>query len=123
MQDGGKIEDVVVNMTAPPEIPERDVRVIKGSNPLSGATVANLSPALNDELGINLALEGVIVLRVGRGVAQGTGLNERDLIRRLNGIDITSSDQLQTLLDEKTARWEIRIQRGNRLLNIIWGGM
>lgn len=118
----GEIIDVAVKMLAPPEQPERDVRVLKGQSPLEGATVANLSPALADELGVNLALEGVMVLRVGNGVAKGAGLNERDFIRKLNGEVITSTDQLQALLNDATGRWEISLQRGNRILSIIWGG-
>ena len=48
-----------------PETPPREETLLEGDNPLAGATVANLSPALAEELGIDDAWEGVVVVSVG----------------------------------------------------------
>ena len=46
-------------------MPPRDVRAIGGRTPFAGVTIANLSPALSEELNWRGADEGVIVLEVG----------------------------------------------------------
>lgn len=118
----GKIKKIQMKMMAPVELPARDIRVVDGKNPLAGVTVANLSPALADELGLNMLSEGVIVMRLGSGIANNAGLATRDVLRQINGKKVESTKQLEKLLANPQKHWEITIQRGSRLLNIIWSG-
>ena len=52
LRDGRALETQVA-LEAPPETPPADRTTIKGRNPFAGATVANLSPAVADELGLD----------------------------------------------------------------------
>src|SRR3546814_3105858 len=48
----GREAKVSLELVAPPEDPPRDETTIKGRNPLAGAPVVNLSPAVAEELGV-----------------------------------------------------------------------
>ena len=58
----GKPEDIVITLVAAPEVPPRDETLLEGDNPLAGASIVNLSPAVAEELGIDDAWEGVMVV-------------------------------------------------------------
>ena len=60
-----------VPLTAPPEEPPRDRSVLQGRQPLSGATVVNMSPAVADELGLVEWRGGVAVVEVQPGSYAG----------------------------------------------------
>jgi len=106
-------------LIAPPELPPRDVRRLGGNQPMAGAEIANLSPALADELGFDQAPVGVIVLSVApRGQAQAVGLQAGDVVLRLNGWTPTSSRELErTLAAPRTPEWRLSIRRGDQVLN------
>ena len=63
---GGKEFVFDMKLAAPPEDPPRDPAVLEGRQPLSGAGVANLSPAVADELGL-------VEWRAGRDRHRGEG--------------------------------------------------
>ncbi len=119
---GGKNKNIKVAMVAPPELPKRDFRVLGGRHALSGTTVGNLSPALADELGLNYNLRGVIIAELKRGVASGLGFHKKDVVKAINGQEVTTSEQLQKILEKGAARWNVTVKRGNRQLNVIWAG-
>lgn len=100
----------------PPEKPARDEREISGANPLTGVTVANLSPRYNDEIGINPLLEGVVIVDTpARSFARQNGLRRGYRIVSLNQKEITSAAQLVRELDRASAPWTFVIDTGNRL--------
>ena len=75
------------------KIPPRNVTALRGPHPLSGAVVANLSPALIAEIGYEGEVrDGVIVLDINRGsVAGRVGiLRPGDIILDVNGANIVS---------------------------------
>ncbi len=61
-RNGGQ-RALIVALTAPPETPPRDITVLDGREPFGGATVANLNPAFDAELGLDDSATGVIVRR------------------------------------------------------------
>ncbi|WP_370335559.1 Do family serine endopeptidase [Parvularcula marina] len=63
----GKEKTAKVKLAFPPERPARNDTRIEGSNPLSGAVIANLSPALAEEIGFNPMASGVVILEAERG--------------------------------------------------------
>jgi serine protease Do len=85
-----------LSLVPPPETPPRDTRTLAGNPALLGTVVANLSPALAQELGTDPAAEGVIVLslaadapaRLFRFPLPG------DRILALNGRPVRSVDEL-----------------------------
>lgn len=99
-----------------PEEPEPDPRLLEGRQPLSGATIANLSPALAEELGLGDLWEGVLVVRVGgSSTARRFGFRPGDRIVSLNGSAVVSSEQLEQLLLEPVPLWAFEVERNGKL--------
>ena len=118
---GGQRE-VAVALLAPPESPPRDIRRLEGPQPLAGATVANLSPALADELGLPRNAGGVIVLKIERGPAARIGLRVGDIVVSVAGIDIDLTATLTEALERRRREWEIAIRRGGEVLRVTVSG-
>ncbi|MGH6955437.1 MAG: Do family serine endopeptidase, partial [Caulobacteraceae bacterium] len=95
-KQNGSEASLAVRLAAPPATPARAERTISGANPLSGATVINLSPAAATDLGLDpFAGAGVVVTSVGQGYAARLGLQPGDFIRQVNGRAIASVAQLR----------------------------
>jgi serine protease Do len=122
---GGRLLKLSIVLMAPPEVPARDASTLAGANPLAGAYVANLSPAVADELSLSIDAEGVVVLKVVRGsFAQRLQLEPKDVLRTVNGIQVTTVAALKTLLAkaEGAPRWHITFDRKGRTLSVVIGG-
>jgi Do/DeqQ family serine protease len=113
-------KNISVNMVAPVETIKKDLRAIKGNNPLSGATIGNLSPALADELGLASNIEGVIITATEPGIATSLGFQPRDIIVQINGQEAKTSEQIEEILSHKSNSWKVTVKRGGRMLNVIW---
>jgi serine protease Do len=85
-----------MKLAAPPEDPPRDPAVLEGRQPLSGAGVANLSPAVADELGLVEWRPGVIVTEVKAGSFAGRFVRPGDMILSVNGQDVKNVAELKT---------------------------
>jgi Do/DeqQ family serine protease len=119
----GTHREVEIVLTAPPEDPPRDISELGGKTPLSGATIANLSPALADELGLDAAARGVIILAVtARSPAARVGFAGGDMLATINGRNVTSVAQTRQLLAETARQWQLAIRREGKLLTITVGG-
>jgi Do/DeqQ family serine protease len=111
--------DVQLNLRteAPPATPARDERVISGANPLNGATVVNVSPAVADELGVDIfTARGVLITNIGRGFAMNAGFRPGDIVRAVNGREVASTRELATALTDRVPAWQITIQRNGQLV-------
>ncbi|OSQ36617.1 DegQ family serine endoprotease [Thalassospira mesophila] len=118
LRDGSK-QDVSVPLEVAPETPARDETVVGGRNPFGGAKVANLNPALADELGVDTLMSGVIVLEVpGNSLARQARLKPGDLITEVNKTRIDSVDVLKKALrtGEKGRNWSIAVKRDGKIL-------
>ena len=103
----------------PPPGGRGDERTISGRNPFEGATVATLSPAVADEIGVDPFAGkggGVVVTRVAQGFAQQAGLKPGDMIREVNGRAIGSINDLNAALGGGGKIWRVTIQRGGRII-------
>jgi S1-C subfamily serine protease len=107
-----------VHVEAPPAFPAREEQTLGGRNPLSGATVVNLSPAVADELGVDpFTLEGgVLVTKVGAGIAAEAGIRPGDVIREINGRKVKRVGDLRAALSEGGDGWAITIERGGQII-------
>lgn len=102
----------------PPEEPARDITELGGQNPLSGATVANLSPALAEEISIDPMQRGVIVLGMDRrSRARRHGLRPADIIVQLNDRKIDTVATLREILRNARAPWSFSVRRDGKLLS------
>ncbi|MDA0262506.1 MAG: Do family serine endopeptidase [Proteobacteria bacterium] len=122
LRDGRSI-DVVVSLIEPPEDPPREQTVLEGRHPLAGATIANLSPALAEELRFSALSSGVIVLSVARGSpASRIGAKPGDLVKEINGEAAPTVARVKQLVDADASTWRVSIQRGDRRINIVIQG-
>jgi Do/DeqQ family serine protease len=116
----GKSVNLTLRAEAPASSPARDERVLKGENPLSGAHVVNLSPALAEEIGIDpfSAPKGVMVYSIesAQSYAASVGLRPGDIIKSINGTDITTTALLEAKVKEGARRWQVSIIRNGQVI-------
>jgi Do/DeqQ family serine protease len=113
----GEPTEVKLKLTGPPEVPPRDERLLKGNNPLSGATVANLSPRLADELQLPTDLRGVIITSLKNGSpAAELGFAQNDIVVALNETPVGSTKALAALVASAPGYWQFDINRGGQLI-------
>ena len=114
---GSTPRSVRLNVDAPPTDPPADPRLLTGRNPLSGATVANVSPAEAYRRRLDpFAAHGVLVTKVGAGYGASIGVQPGDFIRAVNGQSISTTGQLQGVLSAPTGSWALSIERDGRLI-------
>jgi len=118
---GGSDIQLKVTVAAPATVPAEDKRVITGANPLAGATVVNLSPAVAQAQGVDPFLQGVMVTALGPGFAQSVGLRPGDIIRQVNGDVVTSTADLAARLATPSRGWTLAIQRGEQVITARFG--
>jgi serine protease Do len=114
----GAEREVAVRVVAPPEDPPRQETLIQGRNPLAGARVANLSPALADELGRDATQRGVVVLDLEpRSLAQRIGLLRGDIVVSINDRQTASVAQLKDAL-AGASQWTVVLKRADKLITL-----
>jgi len=119
----GRERTATIRLAPPPESVPRDVTTLDGSHPVAGAAVANLSPALAEEIGFDGAPRGVVVLSVRRGSpAARLGIRPGDQILALNGQAVASVAVLRRALELSRGRWDLQVRRGDQVLNAVIGG-
>jgi Do/DeqQ family serine protease len=118
----GKETSASVALQLPPAGP-RDEIVIKSRSPLAGAKVANLSPALADELRLDSSLEGVAVLDVAKGsTAQQFGFQRGDVVVSVNDQKIDKTRDLERATQAGGRSWRLSIVRGGQQISVMFGG-
>jgi serine protease Do len=118
IRDGvGRI--VPIRLVAPPEDPPRNKATLSGKHPFAGSTVANLSPALADEIGLRGIDAGVIVLTITRGSpANFLRIEPGDILLAVNGSEITSVKRLKAVLARGGHAWRVTIRRGPQVFTV-----
>jgi serine protease Do len=119
---GKNVRDVTVTLALPPETPPREATTIGGRNPLTGAQVANLSPAVANELQADVMAKGVVILSAGNtGFAGRYGFQPGDIVRSINGTNVARVGDLVRILNGAN-RWDMVIERGGRRLTLAVDG-
>jgi len=122
MRKGQKLE-LHVALIAPPEDPPRDKTVVTGRNPLEGATLENISPAVIEEIGLHDIEQGVAVTSVKNGSnASHIGLHPGDVMVNINGKKIANVHDAMTNLGQSENGWRISIRRGDNVMTVMVGG-
>ena len=115
----GPAHDVAVTLGFPPETPPRQLTAVTGRNPLTGAKVENLSPAVAVDLQLDLMEKGVVVASVAEGtISANQGFQPGDIIRSVNGAPVGSVGQLQAALSGAGGHWDMIVQRGEQKLTL-----
>ena len=118
----GRESRLAVALESAPENPRNEV-IIQARSPFLGAKVANLSPALAEELRLDSAAEGVAVLEVADGsVAQSIGFQKGDVVLTVNNEPIAKTADLQRVAAQPTRLWRVTILRGGQKLSVVFGG-
>src|SRR3954470_6941538 len=119
---GGKEAKLAIPLETAPETP-RDEIVISARSPFMGVKVANMSPALADELRLDASAEGVVILDIASGsVAQNLGFQRGDVIAAVNNEKITRTRDLERVTKESNRRWNITLVRGGQTISVTLGG-
>ncbi len=115
--DKGKEKTATIALDTAPETAPRDERLLEGRNPFAGATVANLSPKLADELRMPTSTAGVVIVDVKRNSpAARVGFQPKDIIMSLNGTEMTSTVDVERALEDNPGFWRLEIVRdGQRI--------
>ncbi len=105
-----------------PDTPLQEIE-IKSRSPFLGATVANLSPALADELRLDPQAEGVVVTNVTEGsAAQSVGFQKGDVVVSVNNQKIGKSADLERITSAGGRQWRITIMRGGQQISVMFSG-
>jgi Do/DeqQ family serine protease len=119
----GKQVPVEIKLMAPPETRPREALRVRSRSPFGGATVVNMSPAVADELQIEISPDGVVVAELeDDSVAARVGFQKGDLILAVNGQKIGSTKEIDRLVRNGSSYWEITINRGGRVFKTVLGG-
>ena len=108
-------------------IPANMVRVVVASaksggsvvkRPWLGAKVANLSPALAEELHLDATIEGVAILEIADGaLAANFGFQRGDVIVAVNNQPVARTRDLERLAGETNRSWRVTILRGGQQIS------
>jgi Do/DeqQ family serine protease len=115
---GGREVKLTVPLETLPDAP-REEAVIKTRSPFLGAKIANLSPALAEELRMDIDAKGVVVTDVEDGsTAYGFGLQKGDIVLVVNGVRIETTHDLVSVLSKPSSRWQLTIQRNGQRISV-----
>jgi len=121
IERGGKPQTVSVALMTAPETPRQEI-TIRSRSPFFGAKVANLSPALADELRLN-SDEGVVILDVDQGsYASNLGFQRGDVILEVNGEKVAKTGDLARISDQQSRTWRIQLLRGGQKISAVFSG-
>jgi Do/DeqQ family serine protease len=115
----GKPLKATVALVAAIEDPPRDTRDLSGRQPLAGAKVANLSPAVAEEIGIDEDGSGVVVLDVAQNTpAAQFGFKRGDILVGVNDDKVSSVKDLAAALARSPSGWRLSFQREGKVFNL-----
>src|SRR5467141_2333396 len=118
----GREVRLAVALESAPESP-REETLIKARSPFLGAKVANLSPALADELRMDIDSKGVVLTDVENGsTAQSFGLQKGDVVLVVNSAKIETTQDLVRAVSQPSRVWRLTIQRGGQQISAVFSG-
>ena len=118
MRKGGPVQ-LRLPLEAPPEVPPRDETLLKGNQPIAGATVVNLSPAVAEDLNFSVMTKGVVITNIADGSpADRLGFRRGDIILLVNDTEVDSVATLRTAVARRHNVWHLAIRRGDQELTL-----
>jgi Do/DeqQ family serine protease len=101
----------------------RDELVVRARSPLLGAKVANLSPALADELRMDPSAEGVVIIEVPAGSrAEVNGFQRGDVLVNINNEQIGKTRDLDRVIQAGGRVWRFILVRGRQQIQAMFNG-
>lgn len=122
IRDGREISVEVGLEALPKRLSSQQIEV-SGNTRFAGVTAEALSPALADELGLSFDTEGIVIVNVAaNSPAAAFGLRRGDIVRSLNGEEITTLRQFGELASTRPRGWRMVLQRGNQVIRSFVSG-
>jgi Do/DeqQ family serine protease len=119
---GGKTIKVNIPLEVAPDT-NRDEITISARSPFQGARVANISPAVAEELRLDSNAEGVVVVDLQDGApAAGVGFQKGDIILAVNNTKIAKTSDLDKAARVSSRLWRIVVVRNGQQINVTLGG-
>jgi len=116
---GGQQREATAALIAPPDDPPRDAQTLEGRHPFAGATVANLNPAVADEMGFDTTQHGVVISGVKAGSsAQRIGLQKGDVVLSVNSKPVPTVAALRQIVAAAASPWTLSVRRGDQTLSV-----
>src|SRR5215208_4626462 len=118
----GKTVKLTVPLETVPDTGRNEI-VLTGRSPFQGAKIANISPALADELHLDADTAGVVITDLADGAtAASVGFQKGDIIKSVNSEKIAKTADLEKATREQVRLWRITLVRGGRQINATFGG-
>jgi Do/DeqQ family serine protease len=122
VQRTGKPVKLTVPLEAAPDAGRNEI-VLTTRSPFQGAKVANISPAVADELHLDADTEGVVVTEIGDdSTAANVGFQKGDIILAVNSQKIGKTRDLEKATRDSVRLWRITLLRGGQQINVTLGG-
>jgi S1-C subfamily serine protease len=122
VQRAGKPVKLTVALEAAPDVGRNEI-VLTTRSPFQGAKVANISPAVADELHLDADTEGVVVTEIGDdSTAANVGFQKGDIILAVNNQKIGKTNDLEKATRDTARLWRITLLRGGQQINVTLGG-
>ncbi|HET7887743.1 MAG TPA: DegQ family serine endoprotease [Bradyrhizobium sp.] len=122
VQRGGRALKLAVPLEMAPD-GGRDEIVLTTRSPFQGAKVANISPAVADELHLDSDTEGVVVTDIADdSTAASVGFQKGDIIVGVNNQKIAKTGDLEKVTRGSSRLWRIQMVRGGQQINVTLGG-
>jgi Do/DeqQ family serine protease len=122
VQRAGKPIRLAVPLETAPDTGRNEIE-IKSRSPFEGAKVANISPAVADELHLDADTEGVVVTELGEDTtAANIGFQKGDIILSVNNQKIARTSDLERAASQTARVWRITFMRNGQQFNVTLGG-
>jgi Do/DeqQ family serine protease len=122
VQRGGKPVKLTIPLETAPDT-GRDEITLSTRSPFQGAKVANISPAVADELRLDSSIEGVVVTDIADdATAANVGFQKGDIILSVNNQKIAKTSDLERATRETSRLWRITLVRGGQQIQVTLGG-
>jgi len=119
---GSRELTLTVPLQTAPKTPLDEI-VIRSRSPFMGAKVANISPALAEQMRIDISSTGVIVVEVASGSpAQSYGFRPGDIVVSVNNENIAFTHDLDRVARAGSRLWRVTILRGGQKISAVFSG-
>jgi S1-C subfamily serine protease len=118
----GRLVKLAVPLETAPDTGRNEI-VLKSRSPFQGAKVANISPAVADEMHLDADTEGVVVTEIPEdSTAANVGFQKGDIILSVNSQKVAKTSDLEKAASQQVRIWRITLVRGGQQINVTLGG-
>jgi Do/DeqQ family serine protease len=122
VQRAGKPIRLAVPLETAPDGGRNEI-TLTARSPFQGAKVANISPAVADELHLDADTEGVVITEIGDDSTAGqVGFQKGDIILAVNNTKVGKTADLEKATSQSSRLWRITLVRGGQQINVTLGG-